>query len=370
MKQILKRLELIKTAIAIEDAEIIELQVLKLKTFTKDEKVEKILQLLEMNEYADALVRIEDYTKKYSGVVVHEDKEIGALKLELKVLEEKLQALSEEKNEYLNEINEFNMEYNLQLGELIREILKLKEEHLQREVKEMQEAFNEAKHEYENLKQEVNALEEELKKLDEFDDEYDELYEELQKRKEQLNKKRKEAKKAKDTLEEDELFHEYEEVKEDYGEFNKEYEEIISKERFELNDDEQKELKKLFRQASRLCHPDIVTDELKRQAHEIMAQLNDAYRQKDLRQVRKILASLESGIIFEAASDKISDAKSLKARIADIREQLNATTVEIEKIQKDETFKTIQEIDDLDNYFAEMKEQLQNQYKTLQGIAS
>ena len=365
MQQILKRLELIKTAITIEDEEIIELQVIKLKTFTIDEKVEKILQLLEVDEYADALIRIEDYIKKYSGVVIYEDKEIGALKLELKILEQKLQEMSETKSEYLNDINEFNIEYNFRLGETIREILKLKEELLQREIKEKQEAFDEAMDEYENLKQDVNDLEEELKKLDEFDDEYDELYEELQKQKEQLNQKRKETKEAKEALEEDESFQEYEDVKGDYGEFNREYKEIISQKRFELNDEEQKELKKLFRQASRLCHPDIVMDEFKEKAHEVMAQLNDAYGQKDLQQVREILASLQSGMVFEVASDKINNAELLKAKIVDIREQLSATTIEIEKILEDETFKILQEIDDLDEYFTEMLEQLQTQYDTL-----
>jgi len=366
MQQILKRLELIKTAITIEDEEIIELQVLKLKTFTIDEQVENILQLLEVDEYAGALVCIEEYTQKYSGVVVYEDKEIGALKLELKVLEKKLQALSEEKNEYLNDINVFNVEYNLQLGEIIRKILKLKEELLQRKIKEKQEAFYEIKNEYEDLKQEVNDLEEELEELDEFDDSYDELYEELQNHKEQLNQKRKEIKEAKETLEEDEAFKEYEEVKKDYEEFSKEYEEVISQERFELNEEEQKELKKLFRQASRLCHPDIVTDELKEQAHEIMAQLNDAYKQKDLQQVKKILTSLESGIVFEVASDKINNAELLKVKIADIREQLNAVTTEIEEIQEDETFQTLQEIDDLAAYFEQMKTQMESTLEQLE----
>ena len=306
MQQILKRLDLIKTAITIEDEEIIELQVLKLKTFTIDEQVEKILQLLEVDEYADAIEYIEEYTQKYSGVVVYENKKVVALKLELKVLEQKLQVLSEEKNEYLNDINEFNVEYNLQLGEIIRKILELKETLLQRKVKQ-----------------------------------------------------------SKGSPEEDEAFQEYEEVKKDYEEFSKEYEEVISQERFELNEEEQKELKKLFRQASRLCHPDIVTDELKEQAHEIMAQLNDAYKQKDLQQVKKILASLESGIVFDVASDKINNAELLKTKIADIREQMSAVTIEIKEIQEDETFKTLQEIDDLDAYFEKMKTQMESTLEQL-----
>ncbi len=365
LTQILKRLELIKTAITIEDEEIIELQILKLKTLSIDEKVKKILQFLETDDYADALVHIEGYIQKYSGIVVYEDEEIGALKLELKVLEQKLQEISEAKNEYLNEINEFNVEYSLQLGEIIGKILKLKEEILQRKTKEKQEAFDEIRNEYEDLKQEVSDLEEELKSLDEFDDAYDELYEELQERKEQLNKKRKETKQAKEELEEDEEFQEYEEAKEDYEEFSKEYEEVISQERFELSEEEQKEIKKLFRQASRLCHPDIVTDKFKKQAHEIMAQLNEAYSLKDLQQVKKILDSLQSGIVFEVESDKINDTEKLKAKIANIRDKIDAVTIEIEEIREDATFKTLQEIGDLDKYFEELKDQFAREMEHL-----
>ncbi|NOR55177.1 MAG: hypothetical protein GQ531_03115 [Sulfurovum sp.] len=365
MQEILKRLELIKTAITIEDEEIIGLQIIKLNTFTIDNKVEKIVQLLELSEYTNAVKYIEDYIAQYNGVVIYEDKEISALKLELKMLEQKLQVLSEEQTEYLNEINEFNVMYTLQLGEIIRKILELKEALLQRKVNEKQEAFDEVKNEYEDLKEKVSDLEDELKKLDEFDDAYDVLYEKLQNAKEQLNQKRKEAKQAKDALEEDELFQEYEEAREDYDEFSKEHEEIISLERFELNEEEQKELKKLFRQASRLCHPDIVTDELKEQAHKIMAQLNDAYKQKNLQQIKKILSSLESGIVFDIASDKINNVELLKTKIIDIRQQLSAVTAEVDEIRNDETFKTLQKIDDIDEYFSDLKEQFQNQYKIL-----
>ena len=42
MQQILKRLELIKTSIAIEDEEIIELQMTKLSNMTIDDDVQEI----------------------------------------------------------------------------------------------------------------------------------------------------------------------------------------------------------------------------------------------------------------------------------------------------------------------------------------
>ncbi|MCD6433886.1 MAG: hypothetical protein J7L21_07575 [Sulfurimonas sp.] len=366
MIKILKRLELIKIAISIEDEEIIELQIVKLETLDVDEDIVEILQLLKGSDYVTGLSKIESYVQRHIGIVVYEDKEISALKLELKALESKLQTISEEKIEYLNDINEFNVQYNLHLGGLIQKVLKLKEEIFQNRIKIKQEAFENLKSEYSDRKEEVDALEEELAGIDAFDDEYDELYEKLQNLKEQLNEKRKETKQAKEELEEDEVFQKYEEVREDYEEFSKEYEETISQVKFKLNDEEQKELKKLFRKASRLCHPDIVADELKQQAHEVMAELNQAYREKNLERVKKILASLESGMVFEVASDKINDKELLRVKITDMRDKIEDINAEIDSIKEDETYETLTEIDDLEDYFRAIKDSLQTQLNNLQ----
>jgi len=127
MQQILKRLELIKTAITIEDEEIIELQVLKLQGLETDAEVHSILQKLENLTYASALLEIEAYLSKYGGVVVYEDPEVKGLKLELKVLEQKLQDLDALKAEQLNTIDEFNTQYSLRVGDVVEKILKRKE---------------------------------------------------------------------------------------------------------------------------------------------------------------------------------------------------------------------------------------------------
>ena len=126
MTQILKRLEITKSSIAIEDEEVIELQVMKLQKLNIDDDVKAILTNLEAMNYAKAMKDIEAYILRYSGVVEYVDSEVQGLKLELKSLESKIQKLVEQKTEYLNDIEEFNREYNLHLGELIKEILSLK----------------------------------------------------------------------------------------------------------------------------------------------------------------------------------------------------------------------------------------------------
>lgn len=381
MHQILKRLELIKTSISIEDHEIIELQISKLSTMAIDEDVRNILEKLSYSDFGSVIVDIESYLARYSGVVVYEDKEIQGLKLELKVLENQLQELSEQKSEYLNELNEFNTQYTLRLGELIQSILKLKKEIQYRFYKAKEDAFQsimdeyeEAKEEYQELKTQKEELEKELSEIDEFDDRYDELYEELQElrveletKEQEVNQKRKNAKEAKEELENDEDAQEYEEFEQDYQEFSYEYENTKKQDRFELNKEEKAELKKLFRKASKLCHPDIVADELREQATAIMQQLNDAYSKKDLKKVREILYNLENGITFDIASDTINDKERLKEKIKDVRERMDALKEEIEEIKSNESFTIIQEVDDLDSYFNQLKSELQEEYERLQN---
>lgn len=311
MHQILKRLEIIKSSIAIEDEEIIGLQCSKLDGMELDDDVRAIISTLSQNDYAQALVLIEAYVARYSGVVVYEDKEIGALKLELKVLESKLQELSATRSEYLNDINEFNTVYNIRLGDIIRKILNLKKTIL-----------------YEKINQHTDDDKEDTENI-------------------------KELKK------------EYEEVKSDYEEFNREYEEVVAKDRYELDEAEQAELKQLFRRSCKLCHPDIVADELRDQAHEIMAELNEAYDKKDLKKVRQILEALESGSGFDIASDKINDKELLRAKINDIRQKIDETEQEIEAIKQSKIYKIIQEITDMDEYFERMRAELEQECERL-----
>ncbi|MEA2099167.1 MAG: hypothetical protein U9P72_03460 [Campylobacterota bacterium] len=379
MIQILKRLELIKTAITIEDEDIIELQISKIKTLDIDDKIKLILEMLNKHDYGNAVVSIEDYISNNNALVVYDDQELQGLKLELKVLENKLQELNLERDEYQNNINEFNTQYNLSLGDLIKNILKLSKEILHRQTTKKKKGFqtlkaqyNQIKEEYLDLKVQKDELQKVLVKMEKGDERYAKRYEKFQnltlnlkeKRKE-LDDKKEEAKEAKVDLDDDPIYQEYKDVKKEYEEFTNDYEEIKKEQRYEINANEKKELKKIFRQASKLCHPDIVTDAFRDQATNIMKELNSAYAKKDLSKVREILHSLENGINFTVSSDSVNDKDLLKSKIIDLRIHIDASKEEIKDITTDQTFITIQEIDDWDEYFQEIKISLEQEYDRL-----
>ena len=374
MTQILKRLEIIKSSIAIEDEEVIELQVMKLQKLDIDDDVKAIVTHLEAMNYAKAMKDIEAYILRYSGVVEYVDSEVQGLKLELKSLESKLQELVEQKTENLNDIEEFNREYNLHLGELIKEILELKKEILykqtikqQKEKEKYQEdiqTFQDTKETIDELKSTVAELETALESINEDDENYEELSQaynelksELEKLETELELQEDELEKAKEFIEDETIEQEYEEVNSHYEEFESEYEHI--KESIEnsltLNDEEKKELKSLYKKAARLCHPDIVPDVLKEKAHELMQKLNEAYSKKYIAKVKEILHSLQNGTSFEVSSETIEDKELIRAKIKEYLKNIETIQSEIEEIKEDETYQTIVTLDDWDGYFEELR---------------
>ncbi len=301
--EILKRLEIIKSAIAIEDIEIIELQIAKLSTMALDSEAAQILSLLEQKEFTGVIELIENYKNSKTGLVAYEDKELLELRMQLKALESELTELSQLKEEYIRILNEFNYEYNKRLGGLIREILRIRREKLEK------------------------------------------------------------------ALESDEsLKEEYEKAKEEEASFEYEFKEVIESETKELNEDEKELLKSLYRQASKLCHPDKVEESQRERATKIFQSLNDAYQKNDIDKVREILEAIESGESFSDASDKITNKELLIKRINSIKNEIATLKAEISEIEADEAFKLASTIKDRDAYFDELKEKLEAELNILKGL--
>lgn len=385
MKQIIKRLEIIKSSIAIDDEEIIELQIIKLKELDADSGIKNILKKLENLDYGSAMGDIENYIKQHTGMVEYVDSEVLGLKLELKSLEKKLQSLSQEKTEYLNDIEEFNTQYNIHLGDITKNILNLKKDILYKQTQKQQKVkdkykedtqiYQDSKDTIDEIKEAIKELEELLKNIDENHENYEEIIRTYNNLKKELNdleddliKQEIELNKIKDDLEDDELFKNYEEAKTFYEEFHHEHENIKEKQsdRLELKDEDIKELKIMWKKACRLCHPDIVTDELKEKANEIMQSLNHAYSRRDINKVKQILLNLENGLVFEVSSDKIDNKEILKSKIEEFRQSIIHIQEEIENIKSDDTFKTISNLENWDEYFEELKNELKVEEKRLE----
>lgn len=156
---------------------------------------------------------------------------------------------------------------------------------------------------------------------------------------------------------------EFEEAKKDYEEYHKQYEETKSKKHFDLSDEQQTELKRKYREATRKCHPDKVAEELKKEAEEVFNELPHAYQENNLQRVSEILDEINKGNFFVSRSEKISEKVKLKAEVTRLRSKINKLILELTEMKSTETFQTITKIDDWGKYFAETKKKLDDQLK-------
>ena len=149
---------------------------------------------------------------------------------------------------------------------------------------------------------------------------------------------------------------EYDEAKYDYEQFNKQFEATKAEKVFELTEDETLELKKRYRKATKLCHPDIVADELKEQADAVFKELKEAYEQNNLVRVTEILTMLERGDMFILKSDSINEKAKLKSEALNLHSKFNTLTKTLNDLIKTETYQTIISIQDWNEYFINTKQ--------------
>ncbi len=158
----------------------------------------------------------------------------------------------------------------------------------------------------------------------------------------------------------------YEEAQQDEEDFKQEIKEHQGREYFKLNEDEQKELKIKFRKASKLCHPDSVTNGMKEQAQKMFIELKKSYDNNNLIKVSEILEQLENSKFFHLKWEEISEKDKIQSAIQQIKLQIEILAKEIENIKASGVYQEIIFIDDWDIYFENLKKQLQQQLYNLQ----
>jgi hypothetical protein len=150
---------------------------------------------------------------------------------------------------------------------------------------------------------------------------------------------------------------EFAEAEDDYQKYHGDYEVSKSKISFDLTDDEKQELKTKYRKASKMCHPDIVTEEHKYRAEKVFVDLKIAYEQNDLQTINQILDNLEKGI-FKSSSKTITEKDKYILLRNDLVTKRDKIEIELYKLKKDKTYITLIKIDDWAEYFDSMKNQL------------
>ena len=90
LNKIIKRLEILKNYIFLEDIEELDRETSKLKEYDFNLDLLEIIDDVKKEEFASAITKIENFISKNNQLSIWIDAEISALKLEIKNLENQL----------------------------------------------------------------------------------------------------------------------------------------------------------------------------------------------------------------------------------------------------------------------------------------
>lgn len=136
----------------------------------------------------------------------------------------------------------------------------------------------------------------------------------------------------------------------------------------DLDEAAEGELRRQYRQAATLAHPDRHANDPDRmaQATAYMARLNDAYQRRDLTAVRRLVQELNEGHLFSAQPEITYDLEALRQWHQRLTDRQIALQTEIEELQQDESYRRIAGDADLTDHFAQLRHQMLQQIDHLQ----
>jgi len=264
------------------------------------DELKEIIQFLINEEYETAIIEMDKFKKLNTQIIDVTGIEIERIKAQINLIAIQIEVLTIQKVETEALIEQFNHRYIIELNPIIGKILALKKK-----------------------------IYEKLHKHGIEDDTYHKMDQEFQRN-------------------------------------NQEYQEELKIEIPDLNQEDSQSLKEMYREGSKLCHPDSPTCviEDKNKAAETFDQLTKAYKLKDIKQVKQIVADLKLG---KPINDLVTEneLEILNAKLASLQVKYDHLVFDLRTMHLSEEFITIKNVKDWDDYFKNQKEQLENQYESL-----
>lgn len=269
-----RRLEMVRHLVLLGELDEIPNHLRKLRPVAKVLQISRIITALDNGEYKAALEFIDVHLRKAVALVAFGFADIAQLRFQLETLELRLESLTDEKAEFERLLITFNRRYDALLGDLIQRILKARAEQARLFANE--------------------------------------------------RKNTKERKAVEGAAEEAEAA---------YEDFSRQHEELQrTKPQLKLDEEDERELKSLYRKACSLCHPDKVSKARKDAAHRVFVALQEAYKSNDLARVRDIYETLSTGGLPEIRSTTLSEVESIKAAIAELEYAISLIVSELKAL--------------------------------------
>jgi hypothetical protein len=303
---LINRLTALKSLLDLGDVELVSVAASRLNEHQQEPAICEIQVALRDHRYADAARMIEKLLSDGTRLAQWIDPEIVLLEAEYELLSTELADLESEQAELAHHLSRYQAAFHESLGERLARLLKLRMRKLLRE-----------------------------------------------------SKSKPEKKSS------------YKQAKKDFEDFKKEQEtrrEMGARTEWKLSEEEQKELKRLFRQGSKLCHPDLVAAEHKEPAARMFMELRKAYDEGDLLRIRHLVERCEAGLFDSTQSDSDQSERKkqrLRAQIAGIREALDRVRQDIQTIQESNTYQVMTQQPDWEALFAQQAELLDQEIEHL-----
>jgi len=307
---LLKRLEVLKNVIALQDADDIEFQSAKLKKLIETsapnelvEAINTIQQLIAVKAFGNAMELINILLNKYNAITKWDDPEVLGLRTEVIQLSAEIENIENAISEVNSTILSFEVKQIDILGDIILQILALKKKIAAKEIKENPHNIN-----AENQYNEAEADEREYKGI-------------------------------------------YEEAKQNPVN--------------QLPADEENELKNLFRKIVKLTHPDLVDNKFEKQAAELFDKAKGAKDKNDISTLKQILDYLINGKPFTLKQETITEKELLQKEVQHLRMAIQQLKQRLNDLQNSDTYKSIIAIADWDKHFMQTRYTLEAELATL-----
>ena len=291
--QIINRLKIIKNTIALNEYNLIDEQLLKIKEFSNIPEIEVIIKKIQEKDFLHTLQLIDTYINKNSSLAIYTDYELKVLHFQILCHETHILIIEDEKTNIEEQIDLFRKKQNDSIGEVMLKMLGTKRK-------------------YEELRShtEIGCNSGDFKNINE-----------------------------------------------EYKRFEKFLHDTGKEKNPKLTKDDSAKLKQSYKEASKLCHPDKVEDKHKEAAHNLFLTLQEAYDKNNIEEVIAIKNKLEHGdYLFTAKSaGNISQKDSLKTEIKYLKSCINKIINDVCILKKSKSYIALSSNSNWDDYFDRVK---------------
>lgn len=272
LEAVRRRLGVIRSLVLLGEGNEVAPHVRKLRPAIELPGLAQLVAALDGGEFKTALEMIDDYLHRAAALVVADEADVHRLRFELLVLEVRLESLSDEKAELERRLIAFNHRHDVEIGDLIKRVLRVRAEFARLAVGQKEETREQADAAARN-------------------------------------------------------------AEEEYADYSRRHEQLQSEVPLpKLDENAERELKRLYRKSCSLCHPDKFPEEQKVAAHRTFTELQDAYKRNDLNKLRELHESLVAGGLPSARSNTLRVVDELRAAIAEMERSIASTLNELKAL--------------------------------------